>query len=206
MSKRQNKKLGLSRRFGESLWGHKKDPYKTKNYPPGVHGRKSGYKKLTDYGVQLRGKQMMKKYYGDITESQFKATYERAARSRTDTIESLVGLLESRLDAFVYRCTFVTTIFAARQFVSHKHVKVNGRVVNIASFRLKSGDVVEVTDNAKKMEIVKTAVNGAERRVPDYIEIDKESLIAKYVRVPVFAEVPYQCKMEPHLVVEFYSK
>ncbi len=205
MTKRHNRKYGISRRLGVSLWARPKDPFLTRNYPPGAHGP-VGYKKLTDYGVQLQAKQKLKKYYGNITEKQFRGIYEKAMRAKGDTGQNLIGLLESRLDAFIYRSMLVPTVFAARQFVSHKHVKVNGKVVNISSYFLKPGDVVEVRDSSKQLGLVQSSIGSGNRSIPDYIDLDKDNLRATFRKIPELAEVPYPVNMEPHLVTEFYSR
>ncbi len=205
MSKRASAKYKIDRRLGENIWGRPKSPVNKREYGPGEHGqRRRG--KLSDYGVQLRAKQKLKGYYGSIQERQFKAIYRQAARMKGDTSANLIGLLERRLDAVVYRAKFVPTVFSARQFVSHGHVKVNGRRVNIPSFRCKVGDVIEVRDKAKTMGLVLEAVQSPERDVPDYIEADHSKLTAKLTRVPVLGDVPYAVMMEPNLVVEFYSR
>jgi small subunit ribosomal protein S4 len=205
MSKRSSAKYKLDRRMGENIWGRPKSPVNRREYGPGQHGqRRKG--KLSDYGVQLRAKQKLKGYYGDISEKQFRAVYQEAIRLKGDSGANLVGLLERRLDAVVYRAKFVPTIFAARQFVNHGHVKVNGRKVNIPSYKVKVGDVIEVKEASKQMALVLEAVSLAERDVPDYIETDHNKLTAKMTRIPAPAEVPYPVMMEPHLVVEFYSR
>lgn len=205
MSKRSSAKYKLDRRMGENIWGRPKSPVNRREYGPGQHGqRRKG--KLSDYGVQLRAKQKLKGYYGDISEKQFRAVYQEAIRLKGDSGANLVGLLERRLDAVVYRAKFVPTIFAARQFVNHGHIKVNGRKVNIPSYKVKVGDVIEVKDASKQLALVLEAVALAERDVPDYIEADHGKLSAKMTRIPAPAEVPYPVMMEPHLVVEFYSR
>jgi small subunit ribosomal protein S4 len=205
MSKRASSKYKIDRRMGENIWGRPKSPVNRREYGPGQHGqRRKG--KLSDFGVQLRAKQKLKGYYGDISEKQFRATYDEAARRKGDTPENLVGLLESRLDAIVYRAKFVSTIFAARQFVNHGHVKVNGVRVNIGSYRCKAGDVIEVKEKSKQLAIVIEAAALAERDVPDYVEVDHNKMKATFIRVPVLADVPYPVVMEPHLVIEFYSR
>jgi small subunit ribosomal protein S4 len=205
MSKRASSKYKIDRRMGENIWGRPKSPVNRREYGPGQHGqRRKG--KLSDFGVQLRAKQKLKGYYGDISEKQFRATYDEAARRKGDTPENLIGLLESRLDAVVYRAKFVPTIFAARQFVNHGHVKVNGVRVNIGSYRCKAGDVIEVKEKSKQLVIVLEAVGLAERDVPDYIEADHNKMRATFARVPTLADVPYAVVMEPHLVIEFYSR
>src|SRR5690349_25071813 len=205
MTKRHEAKYKLDRRMGENVWGRPKSPVNRREYGPGQHGqRRKG--KLSDYGVQLRAKQKLKGYYGDISEKQFRAVYTEAIRLRGDSGANLVGLLERRLDAVVYRAKFVATPFAARQFVNHGHVKVNGRRVNIPSYQVKAGDVIEVKDKSKQLEVVVVASQLAERDVPDYIEVDHSKMTAKLTRVPSLSEVPYAVQMEPNLVIEFYSR
>lgn len=205
MSKRESAKYKIDRRMGENIWGRPKSPVNRRDYGPGQHGqRRKG--KLSDYGVQLRAKQKLKGFYGDVSEKQFHKTYEEAVRRRGDTGENLIGLLESRLDAVIYRSKFVSTIFAARQFVNHGHVNVNGVRTNIQSYRCKAGDVIEVREKSKQLAIVLEATQLAERDVPDYIEADHSKMRATYLRVPNLADVPYAVVMEPNLVVEFYSR
>ncbi len=205
MSKREAAKYKLDRRMGENIWGRPKSPVNRREYGPGQHGqRRKG--KMSDFGLQLRAKQKLKGYYGDISEKQFRKTYEEADRRRGDTSENLIGLLESRLDAIVYRAKFVPTVFAARQFINHGHVNVNGVRTNIGSYVCKPGDVIEVREKSKQLVIVLEAVQLAERDVPDYVEADHNKMIAKYVRVPGLGDVPYAVQMEPNLVVEFYSR
>src|SRR5262249_55942986 len=153
MTKRAQSKFKISRRLGVSLWGSPKDPYNTKNYAPGQHGA-TGKKMTSDYGLQLRAKQKLKGYYGNISERQFRAVYKEAIRRKGDSGEHLIGLLEQRLDIVIYRMNFVPTVFAARQFVNHKHVTVNGKTVNIPSYAVKAGDVIEVKDKYKQLPMV----------------------------------------------------
>ena len=204
MSKRQSQKYKIDRRMGENIWGRPKSPFNSRPYGPGQHGqrRKS---KVSDFGLQLMAKQKLKGYYGNITEKQFRRTYGEAQRLRGNTAELLIGLLESRLDAIVYRAKFVPTVFAARQFVNHGHVKVNGRKVNIASYRCKPGDVVEVREKSRQMALVLEELESQERDFIDYVDVDAKAMKATFVRTPEFAEVPYPVRMEPNLVVEFYS-
>jgi len=205
MSKRHTQKHKIDRRLGENIWGRPKSPLNVRNYGPGQHGqRRKG--KLSDYGVQLRAKQKLKGYYGSITEKAFRRVYAEAARRKGDTGENLIGILESRLDAIVYRAKFVPTVFAARQFVNHGHVRVNGKRVNIPSYNVQPGDVVEVKDKSKQLTVVLEAAQLAERDVPDYIDVDHGKMVATYVRVPLLSDVPYPVQMEPNLVVEFYSR
>ena len=205
MSKRSSAKYKIDRRMGQNIWGRPKSPVNRREYGPGQHGqrRKS---KLSDYGVQLKAKQKLKGYYGDISEKQFRGVYQEAIRMKGDSGANLIGLMERRLDAVIYRAKFVPTIFAARQFVNHGHVKVNGRRVNIPSFKVKVGDVVEIKEASRQLPLVLEAVALAERDVPDYVEADHSKMSAKLTRIPGLGEVPYPVMMEPHLVVEFYSR
>lgn len=205
MTKRSNRKYGISRRLGINLWGRAKDPVAKRNFPPGQHGL-LGYRKLNDYGIQLQAKQKLKKYYGDVTEKQFRKIFTEANRRKGDTGENLVGLLESRLDAIVYRAGFVPTPFAARQFVNHGHVKIDGRRVNIGSYCVKPGQVIEVSDKAKQMLMVLECLQTKERAVPDYLELNEAAMTVKYLRMPALSDVPYPVVMEPNLVIEFYSR
>jgi small subunit ribosomal protein S4 len=205
MSKRVSAKFKIDRRMGQNIWGRAKSPVNRREYGPGEHGqRRRG--RLSDYGVQLRAKQKLKGYYGNITEKQFKRVYHDALRQRGDTLEALIGLLERRLDAVVYRAKFVPTVFAARQIVNHGHVKVNGRRVNIPSFRCAVGDVVELREKSRDLALVLEATQSPERDVPDYIDVDHKKMTAKLARIPTLSEVPYPVQMEPNLVVEYYSR
>ncbi|HEY2483030.1 MAG TPA: 30S ribosomal protein S4 [Caulobacteraceae bacterium] len=204
MSKRQSAKYKIDRRMGENIWGRPKSPINQRSYGPGQHGQRRK-NKVSDFGLQLRAKQKLKGYYGNLTEKQFSRTYEEAARRKGNTSENLIALLEARLDAVVYRAKFTPTVFSARQFVNHGHVQVNGKRVNIASFRVKIGDVVQVREKSRNMALVLEAQQLSERDSPDYLEIDTKSMTAKLLRNPELAEVPYPVKMEPNLVVEFYA-
>ena len=205
MTKRVRAKYKIDRRMGENIWGRPKSPINKREYGPGEHGqRRRG--NLSDFGLQLRAKQKLKGYYGNITEKQFKSIYREAERLKGDTSENLIGLLERRLDAVVYRAKFVPTVYAARQFVNHGHVRVNGRRVNIPSYRCRVGDVVEVKEKSRDLGLVIEAVQSAERDVPDYIDADHSKLRATLTREPVLSDVPYPVMMEPNLVIEFYSR
>jgi small subunit ribosomal protein S4 len=204
MSKRQSAKYKLDRRMGENIWGRPKSPVNKREYGPGQHGqRRKG--KVSDYGLQLKAKQKLKGYYGEVTEKQFKSTYQEADRMKGDTSQNLIGLLERRLDAVVYRAKFAPTIFAARQLVSHGHVRVNGVKCNIASRRIAVGDVISLGSKAQEMALVIEAQSLPERDIPDYVVTDGASKVT-FNRVPTLDEVPYPVKMEPNLVVEFYSR
>jgi len=206
MSKRHSAKYKISRRLGENLWGRAKDPVERKNYGPGQHGPLGRRRMPSDFGIQLMAKQKLKGYYGNISEKQFKRTFKEASRRKGDTGANLIGLLEQRLDAVVYRMNFVPTVFGARQLVGHKHVLVNGKVVNVPSYVVKEGDVVEVRERSRNIPMVLEAAQTPERGVPDYMEVDSKAFKGTFVRVPALDEVPYPVKMEPNLVVEFYSR
>ncbi len=205
MTKRLSAKKKISRKIGASLWGQAKDPYIKRNYRPGQHGA-SSRGRTSDYGNQLRAKQRMKFYYGNISEKQFFNTFTLATKSKGDVGENFTALLESRLDVIVYRANFVPTVFAARQFVSHKHVSVNGKTVNIASYRVKVGDVVQVREKSRKLAILFDSLQKMERDIPSYMSLDKDSFSAKLTTRATFAEVPYPVEMQPHLITEFYSR
>ena len=205
MTKRAESKYKINRRLGVNLWGRAKSPISKRDYGPGQHGqRRKG--KPTDFGVQLMAKQKLKGYYGNISEKQFRKYYFEAVRRKGDTSENLIELLERRLDAVIYRMKFAITPFAARQFVNHGHVSVNGVRTNIGSYVCKPGDVIEVREKSKQLVTVLEAVQLAERDVPDYIEADHNKMVAKYGRIPGLSDVPYAVQMEPNLVVEFYSR
>jgi small subunit ribosomal protein S4 len=204
MSRRHSTKYKIDRRVGENIWGRPKSPVNKRNYKPGQHGQ-GRRAKVSDYGMQLMAKQKLKFYYGDITEKQFRKTFDEANRMKGNTAENLIGLLECRLDAFIYRSKFVPTIFAARQFVNHGHVLLNGKKCNIGSVRLKEGDVVQVREKSRNMALVLEALGSPERDLPEYIEVDPKAMTATLVRVPALADVPYPVQMEPAQVVEYYS-
>ena len=204
MNVRQVPKYKICRRLGENLWGRDKCPTNTNPTAPGQHGARR--KKLTDYGIQLREKQKLKGYYGDVSEKAFRRVFAEAVRRKGDTSENLIGLLESRLDAIVYRLNFVPTVFASRQLVNHKHVTVNGKVVNIPSYRCRPGDVIEVREKSRKIALVIEATEKMEREVPSYLSLEPSEFKGTYNRLPVMEEVPYPVQMNPNLVVEFYSR
>ncbi len=204
MTKRLTSKYKICRRLGVNLWGRPKSPTNKRDYPPGQHGQRR--RKQSDFGVQLAAKQKLRGYYGNITERQFRRTYHEAVKRRGDTGEILIGLLEQRLDAVVYRMKFVPTVFAARQIINHGHILVNGRRVNIPSYRVSNGDVVEVKKKSREMGLVLEAIDSPERDVPGYIEVDYKNMKGTFLGKPEFSEVPYPVRMEPNLVVEYYSK
>lgn len=204
MAKRPQAKHKIDRRLGVNLWGRAKSPFNKREYGPGQHGQSK--KKPTDYAIQLLAKQKLRGYYANIGERQFYRYYEEARRRKGDTGHNLVELLERRLDATIYRMKFVNTMFAARQFVNHGHVKVNGKRVTIPSISLKDGDIIEIREKSRTMTLVLTSVEAADREVPSYLEVDHKAFTGKFVRGPKFEEVPYPVHMEPNLIVEFYSR
>ena len=205
MTKRLRSKYKLNRRLGETLWGRPKSPDNKTEYPPGQHaqGRR---RKPSDYGIQLAAKQKLRGYYGNITEKQFRRTYNEAVKGRGDTTEVLIGLLERRLDAVIYRMKFVPTVFSARQFINHGHILVNGKRVNIASYRVGEGDVIEIKEKSREIVMVLDALDSPERDIPEYMEVDLGKRRGTFVRTPKFSEVPYPVPMEPNLVIEYYSR
>jgi small subunit ribosomal protein S4 len=204
VTKRLESKYKINRRLGVNLWGRAKSPIRKREYGPGQHGQRR--KKSTDFGVQLMAKQKLKGYYGNIGEKQFRKYYEEAVRRKGDTSENLIELLERRLDAVIYRLKFAITPFASRQFVSHGHVMINGKRVNIPSYLVKDGDVIEVKEKSKQLAMVLDAAQSPERDVPEYLEVDHRAMRGRFARAPKLSDVPYPVQMEPNLVVEFYSR
>ncbi|MDR1826407.1 MAG: 30S ribosomal protein S4 [Rickettsiales bacterium] len=205
-AKRSTRKLKIGRHWGVNLWGQAKASYNRRKYKPGQHGPTARAGNLSDYGKQLRAKQLLKGYYGNIGEKKFHQYYDTADNMKGDTPENMIGLLESRLDAVVYRAKLAPTVFSARQLVSHGHVFVNDKKVKISSYQVKAGDTVTISEKAKQMPLVVLALESAERDFADYVKVDKASFTATFTRVPKFEEVPYPTQMQPELVVEFYSR
>ncbi len=205
MSKRIKSKHKVDRRLGVNLWGRPKSPFNKRAYGPGQHGQRASAKP-SDYKIQLQAKQKLKNYYGNLNERQFRNVYKEAARRKGNTGENLVGILESRLDAVIYRAKFANTVFQARQLINHGHVKVNGKRVNISSFYLNENDEVEIKDSSKQLNTILSASSSKDREVPDYLVSDQKKLTAKLSRIPKFEEIPYPAIMEPNLVVEYYSR
>ena len=205
MTKRLNSKHKVDRRLKVNLWGRPKSPFNTRGYPPGQHGQ-SKSSKPSDYGVQLNAKQKLKSYYGNMNERQFRNVYKKAMMNKGNTAENLIGLLERRLDAIIYRAKLATTIFSARQIINHGHVKVNNKKVNISSYLVKEEDTIEIRDKSKQLAFIDVALANKEREVPEYLQVDEKNKKVKFVRVPKFEEVPYPVIMEPNLVIEYYSR
>ena len=206
MTKRLNSKHKVDRRLKVNLWGRPKSPFNSRGYPPGQHGQSASKKKLSNYGIQLAAKQKLKSYYGNINERQFRNIYKKAIMKKGDTAENLIGFLERRLDAVVYRAKLSTTIFSARQLINHGHVKVNGKKVNIASYQLKEEETIEIRDKSKQLAFIDIALANKEREAPEYLQVDEKNKKVKFVRTPKFEEVPYPVVMEPNLVIEYYSR
>ena len=205
MTKRLNSKHKVDRRLKVNLWGRPKSPFNTRAYPPGQHGQTKSAKP-SDYGIQLQAKQKLKSYYGNMNERQFRNMYKKAIMKKGDTAENLIGLLERRLDAVIYRSKLSNTIFSSRQLINHGHVKVNGKKVNIASFQVKEEDTIEIRDKSKTLALIDIALANKERETPEYIQMDEKNKKFKFIRVPKFEEVPYPIVMEPNLVIEYYSR
>ena len=205
MTKRLNSKHKVDRRLKVNLWGRPKSPFNKRDYGPGQHGQ--GRKgKPSDYGTQLQAKQKLKAYYGNINERQFRNIYKKASMLKGDTSENLIGLLERRLDAVIYRAKFATTVFSARQLINHGHVRVNGKKVNISSYAVQEEDSIEIRDKSKQLAIIDIALASKEREAPEYIQLDEKNKKIKFVRIPKLEEVPYPIVMEPNLVIEYYSR
>jgi small subunit ribosomal protein S4 len=204
MSKREQSKYKINRRLGVNLWGRPKSPINKREYGPGQHGQRR--RKPSDYGTQLMAKQKLKGYYGSIGERQFRRYYQEASRRRGDSGQRLIELLERRLDAVIYRAKFVPTVFAARQFVNHGHILVNGKRVNIPSYQVSDGDEIQIKAKSRELAIVLEGVESPERDVPEYIQVDHKDMKAKFIRAPKLEDVPYPVKMEPNLIIEFYSR
>ena len=205
MTKRLNSKHKVDRRLKVNLWGRPKSPFNSRGYPPGQHGQ-SKSSKPSDYGVQLNAKQKLKSYYGNMNERQFRNVYKKAMMKKGNSAENLIGLLERRLDAIIYRAKLAITIFSARQLINHGHVKVNSKKVNISSYLVKEEDSIEIRDKSKQLAFIDVALASKEREVPEYLQVDEKNKKVKFVRVPKFEEVPYPVIMEPNLVIEYYSR
>ncbi|HIP10103.1 MAG TPA: 30S ribosomal protein S4 [Rhodospirillales bacterium] len=204
MSNRTRAKYKIDRRLRVNLWGRPKSPFNTREYGPGLHGQRR--RKQSDYGLQLQAKQKLKGYYGNISERQFRRYYIEANLRKGDTSENLVALLERRLDAVVYRMKIVPTVFASRQFINHGHILVNSKRVNIPSYKVKDGDVIEVKEKSRDLPLVLEAAGSPERDVPDYVEVDHGKMRGTFLRQPGLADIPYPALMQPNLVIEYYSR
>ena len=206
MTKRIGAKHKIDRRLGCNLWGRPKSPFNKRNSRPGQHGVQGHRRKLSDYGIQLFAKQKLRSYYGDLTEKQFRRIYNKASKTKGDTSQILIELLERRLDAIVYRMKFVPTIFAARQLVNHGHILVNGKRVNIPSYTVSNEDVIELKEQSKQINLVQESIVSQEREIPEYLEVDSKEFKGRFLRAPLIHDVPYPVTMEPNLVIEYYSR
>ncbi len=195
-------KTKIARKFGEPIFGTDK-AFEKKNYPPGQHGLARKRKKVSEYGVQLLEKQKAKAIYG-VQEKQFRKTFEEAARVGGITGENLVQLLECRLDNVVYRLGIAPTRAAARQLVAHRHITVNGKVVNIASYSLKPGDVVGVREKSKSLEVIQDSLGSGRRSRYAWLEWEGSQMNGRFLQKPDRADVPENIKEQ--LIVELYSK
>lgn len=203
MTKRLNAKKKVSRSLGVNLWGRANDTFLKRNYKPGQHG--TAPKRETNHSVHLKAKQKVRKYY-DIKESQFRTLFDKAKRLKGNTEDVFASLLESRLASVVYRANFAPTVFSARQLVSHKHILVNGKPINIASYIVKPGDVISVAEKAKKIPLINEALETMERDIPSYLELNSADKSVKFLNKPALADIPYPFEAEFNMIVEFYSK
>jgi len=205
-AKRSTRKLKIGRKLGLNLWGQAKSPFNKRKYKPGQHGPTARSGTGSDYAKQHKAKQTLKGYYGNIGEKKFHKYYEEAVNMKGDAPQNLIGLLERRLDAVIYRSKLAPTVFSARQLVSHGHIHVNGKRVKIASYQVKPNDVITVSDKAKNMPLVVLALESPERDFCDYVKVNSGDFTATFVRVPAFEDVPYPVQMAPELVIEYYSR
>ena len=204
MSTRKEPKYKVDRQLSANLWGRPKSPYNKRETRPGEHGQKN--RKPSNYALQLSAKQKLKKYYGYVTERQFKKYYTQASSGKGDTGQILIQLLERRLDSVLYRMKFAPTIFAARQFISHGHVRVNDKKINVPSYRVKDNDQISLVDKFKQIPSVILAVQSKDREVPEYLTVDYIKMNGVFIKSPQLKDEPYPVEMEPNLVVEFYSR
>ena len=202
MARYRGPKSKIARRFREPIFGPDRALDK-KPYPPGMHGASHRRKKESEYGVQLQEKQKAKYTYG-ILERQFRNTFEHASRSKGVTGEVLLQLLESRLDNTVYRLGVAPTRASARQLVSHRHITVNGNVVNVPSFQLKPGDIIGVREKSKSLENITGSLSGRRFSKLPWLEWDDAQMAGKYMSVPQRSDIPEDIKEQ--LIVELYSK
>jgi small subunit ribosomal protein S4 len=202
MARYTGPKTKIARKFGDPIFGPDKS-FEKKNYPPGQHGINKRRRKQSEYGLQLKEKQKAKYTYG-ILERQFLNLFKKASARKGVTGEVLLQLLESRLDNVVFRFGIAPTRDAARQLITHRHIIVNGRVVNIPSFTLKAGDIVGVREKSKSLEVITNALGSARLASSPWLEWDEEKMVGKFLNVPAREEIPEN--IQEHLIVELYSK
>jgi small subunit ribosomal protein S4 len=203
MTKRFKAKKKVSRSLGVSLWGRKNDPFLKRGFRPGQHGTET--KRETSYGIHLKAKQKVRKYY-NIRESQFRNLFEKSRNMKGTVSDNFAGLLESRLVSVVYRANFAPTIYSARQLVSHKHILVNDKVVNISSYLVAPGDVVKINDKARGIPIIVEAIQNNEREIPSYLHLNHEELSVKLLNRPIVSDIPYPFEVEFNYIIELYSR
>ncbi len=202
MARYRGPKSKIARKLGEPVFGPDKH-FEKKNYPPGMHGQNKRRRKTSEYGIQLKEKQKAKYTYG-VLERQFRNLFKKASAAKGVTGEVLLQLLESRLDNVVYRMGIAPTRAAARQLVSHRHITVNGKVVNIPSFQLRAGDIVGVRERSKSLEAITESLSSARYAQFSWLEWDNAQMTGKFMNVPQREEIPENIK--ENLIVELYSK
>jgi small subunit ribosomal protein S4 len=202
MARYTGPKSKIARKLGEPIYGPDKN-FEKKNFPPGQHGANKRRRKQSEYGVQLMEKQKAKYTYG-VLEKQFYNLFERASSSHGITGENLLKLLESRLDNVVFRLGIAPTRNGARQLVSHKHITINGNIVNIPSYSLRAGDIVSVREKSKSLEVVINSLASARHNKFSWLEWDNDQMSGKFLNAPERAEIPENIKEQ--LIVELYSK
>ena len=204
MTKIIKSKNKIARSTGVNLWGREDTSSSRLNVRPGQK-QTSGPRRLSNYCTQLNEKQKLRFHY-NMSENQFKNFFKLAAKKKGDTGESFIALLESRLDSVVYRSNIAPTIFSAKQLISHKHIKVNDKIVNISSYKLKVGDVVSIRDKSKKINLIIESLDKLERDVPEYLRLDKDESSVEIVAEAAFADVPYAFEVNINLIIEYYSR
>ena len=202
MARYTGPKTKIARKFGEPIFGSDKY-FEKRNYPPGMHGAAARRKKVSEYGIQLKEKQKAKYTYG-VLERQFRKTFELARRKEGVTGLILMQLMESRLDNLVYRLGIAPTRAAARQLVSHRHITVNGEILNIPSYLAKVGDVIGVREKSKSLEVITNSVEGRSTSSHAWLEWDAAKMCGKFLNYPTREEIPEN--INEQLIVELYSK
>ena len=203
MARYRDAKNRIARRLGVNVFGRAKNPLVHKAHPPGMHGAKR--KKKSDYGVQLEEKQKLKAAYGMISESQLRRYFDEAARRHQNTPELLMQRLECRLDTIVYRLRLAPTIFAAQQLVSHGHVNVNGKRVNIRSFEVRPGMEISIREKTKQNKIVSESVKNANRSLPEYLELNEGTMTGKLLSLPTIGSIPTPLEINVPMICDFIA-
>lgn len=203
MARYRGAKNRIARRLGVNVFGRAKNPLIHKSHPPGMHGAKR--KKKSDYGVQLEEKQKLKAAFGMISEAQLRRYFDAAARRRQNTPELLMQRLECRLDNIVYRLHLAPTIFAAQQLVSHGHVCVNGRRVNIRSFEVRPGMEISIQNKSKQMKLVTESAKNGNRSLPEYLSLDEGVLVGKLLSLPTLGSIPTPLEINVPMICDFIA-